>query len=458
MKKTSEIPADWIEAAFRQGLVAPLLDPDLPKVERRAYLRDLVSRSHEHPLRGLVRVSARSIRRWVRSCRQSGQTLSALRPQPRTDLGSSKLTSEILNLAVQLLCENPRRSSEYLIGELELAFPDYKNQIARSTLNRQLRRLGVPRGANPKLADEPYRRFQAPAPNSLWHSDVHYGPLATFEDNQVRPTRIVAWLDDFSRRCCHCQAYSTESLPSLEDCLKRAIQKCGIPDRVYTDNGSIYSSTQFALICADLQMVKIPSPPESPWMHGKIERWWGVSENQFWSEIALLPPMPVARLNSLLQAWVETEYHRKIHSQTSEAPLSRWEAHKPLIRWASEESLRRVFWLWALRKVSSTATVQLFKNFYYVDPKLLRTQVLCRYDPYDLSCIEVWERVRPYRKLQDATASPLMTRQTVPQPPSDAKDNYISPAAQRRLQRLEQQLQENQRQQLGLMRYPTEET
>ena len=259
-------------------------------------------------------------------------------------------------------------------------------------------------------------------------------------------------------RLADAQFFFDEKLPRMEHTLKMAILRRGLMNRVYTDNGSIYSSTQFALICADLQMVKIPSPPESPWMHGKIERWWGVSENQFWSEIALLPPMPVARLNSLLQAWVETEYHRKIHSQTSEAPLRRWEAHKPLVRWASEDSLRRVFWLWALRKVSSTATVQLFKNFYYVDPKLLRTQVLCRYDPYDLSCIEVWERARPYRKLQDATASPLMTRQIVPQAPSDAKDNYVSPAAHRRLQRLEQQLQENQRQQLGLMRYPTEET
>jgi len=62
-------------------------------------------------------------------------------------------------------------------------------------------------------------------------------------------------------------------------------------------------------------MIKIPSPPYSPWMHGKIERWWGVSEDQFWSELALLPPMPVAKLNSLLQAWVETEYHQRIHSQ-----------------------------------------------------------------------------------------------------------------------------------------------
>ena len=456
MKKRQDIPADWAEVSFRYSLIAPLLDPHLSKADRQAHRDALTRRAHEHPTRGLVRVSARTLRRWVQSWRQSGQALPALCPKARKDLGTCSLSAELLDHATQLLKENPRRSSEFLVDELEVKFPERKGLIARSTLNRHLRRLGVARGANPEQANQPYRRYQAPAPNSLWHSDVHYGPPAIFENNKVLPTRIVGWIDDFSRRCCHCQAYPSESLPSLEDCLKKAILKCGIPDRVYTDCGSIYSSTQFALICADLVMIKIPSPPYSPWMHGKIERWWGVSEDQVWSELSLLPPMPVARLNSLLQAWVETEYHRRIHSEIKETPLQRWEANKPTLRWPSEEKVRRIFWLWAVRTVASTATVQLFKNFYYVDPKLLRTKVICRYDPFDLALVEIWERGKPYRKICDATAAPLITRQCVPKPPADAGKTTYSAAAARRVQRLEDQLQEKQRQQLGLIIYPTE--
>jgi transposase InsO family protein len=454
LKKRQEIPSDWVEASFRHSLIAPLLDPNLSKAERRAYQAGLLQRAHEHPIRGLVRVSARSLRRWVQHWRQFGQGFRALCPKGRKDFGSCSLPPKVLDEAARLLKENPRRSSEFLVDELKLTFPDQK--IARSTLNRHLRRLGVPRGADPEQKTQPYRRFEAPAPNSLWHSDVHHGPPAIFENNQVLPTRIVGWTDDFSRRCCHCQAYSTESLPSLENCLLRALRKCGTPDRVYTDCGSIYSSIQFALICADLGMIKIPSPPYSPWMHGKIERWWGVAEDQFWSEIFLLPPMPIAKLNTLILAWVETEYHRRIHSQTKEAPLLRWECNKPALRWASEEKLRRIFWLWAERKVSSTATVQLFNNFYYVDPKLLRSKVICRYDPFNLAQIEVWERAKPYRKVCDATASPLLTRQCDPKPPADSGKVHYSAAALRRIQRLEDQLQDSQRQQLGLMQYPTE--
>jgi hypothetical protein len=303
-----------------------------------------------------------------------------------------------------------------------------------------------------------YKRFQAPAPNSLWHSDVHHGPPAIFDNEGVMPTRIIGWLDDFSRRCCHCQAYSTESLPSLEDCLKRAMQKCGIPDRIYADCGAIYSSVQLGLICGDFNIIKIPSPPYSPWMHGKIERWWGVSEDQFWSEIYRLDPMPIKKLNNLLRAWVETEYHLRVHSQTKEAPLARWEAHRPAqIRWPDEEKLRRLFWLWATRKVSSTATVQLFKNLYYVDPKWVRCNVICRYDPYDLTKVEIWATHKPYKKLGEATASPLMTRQCHPTPPTDSGNPKSSSAALRRMEELEAKLQVSQRQQLGLMHYPTEQ-
>lgn len=455
MKKRQEIPSDWVEVSFRYSLIGPLLDSRLSKADRQGYRDGLLKRAHEHPTRGLVRVSARTLRRWVQKWHQFGRALPGLSPKARKDLGYCSLSTELLDHAAMLLKDNPRRSSEFLVDELEVKFPELKGLIARSTLNRHLRRLGVPRGANPEQAIQPYRRFEAPAPNSLWHSDVHYGPPAIFENNQVLPTRIVGWIDDFSRRCCHCQAYSSESLPSLEDCLKKAILKCGIPDRVYTDCGSIYSSTQFALICADLVMIKIPSPPYSPWMHGKIERWWGVSEDQFWSELALLPPMPVARLNSLLQAWVETEYHRRVHSQIKETPLQRWETNKPSIRWASEEKLRRVFWLWTDRKVTSTATVQIFNNFYYVDPKLMRTKVICRYDPFDLALIEIWERAKPYRKVCEATASPLVTRQCTPKAPADSGKIHHSAAADRLIRRFEEQLQASQRQQLGLMSYPT---
>lgn len=451
-----DVPSDWAEVSFRYSILAPLVDPALSRAERRAYRKSIIERAHEHPTRGLIRVSARSLRRWVHEWKQ--RRLTGLRPKQRTDQGPRILSGQMLDSAAELLRENPRRNSSFLIDELELQYPAFKGKIKTSTLNRHLRRLGV----NRLVTDDgssgrgPYKRFEAAEANALWHSDVHHGPSAVFDGNRILPTRIIAWIDDFSRLCCHCEAYADECMPSLEDCWKKAIRKCGIPLRVYADNGAIYSGLQFNLICADLQIIRIPSPSYAPWMHGKIERWWGVSEDQFWSEMHLLDALPIAKLNQLLRAWVETEYHRRVHSQTQETPLARWERHRDKVRWATEGQLQRIFWLWTRRKVSSTATVQLFKNVYYVDPLFARRDVICRYDPYDLARIEIWDPRRPLRKLCEGTATPLLTRrrETAPPPPDIRKR---SAAAERRAARLEAKLQQHQRDTLGLMQYPIKE-
>ena len=44
---------------------------------------------------------------------------------------------------------------------------------------------------------------------------------------------------------------------------------------------------------------------------------------QFLVEIEARPPDTVAELNRLFSAWVETVYHRRVHSETGEAPMDR---------------------------------------------------------------------------------------------------------------------------------------
>jgi hypothetical protein len=43
-------------------------------------------------------------------------------------------------------------------------------------------------------------------------------------------------------------------------------------------------------------------------------------------------------LNRLFVAWVETEYHRRTHSETGQSPLARWEAG--WIGWAAPRRCR----------------------------------------------------------------------------------------------------------------------
>lgn len=52
-----------------------------------------------------------------------------------------------------------------------------------------------------------------------------------------RKVYLLAWLDDFSR-VVYGQFYCEEKGPRLEDCLKRATLRYGIPQQIYANNGS----------------------------------------------------------------------------------------------------------------------------------------------------------------------------------------------------------------------------
>ncbi len=96
----------------------------------------------------------------------------------------------------------------------------------------------------------------------------------------------------------------------------------------------------------------------------------------------------LVQLNALFTAWVETVYHRRVHSGTGQAPLERWSAgDQPTL--PSPAQLREAF-LWSeYRTVAKTATVSLHGNSYEVDAALVGRKIELVFDPFDLTSIEV---------------------------------------------------------------------
>ena len=457
------IPEELVEAAFRYHIVAPLLDSSLPPDEVKAYRRKILRHKQEHPTRGLIEIKPRTLRRWKQSYRNAppNDKVKALCPLPRSGGREPVIPQAVLELAQQLLETNPRRSTVFLLTEIGFKLPALAGVVKASTLNRQLRLRNINRRVlqdDGEPAQVSFKPFQASKPNALWQSDVHHGPPAIV-NGCVVPTRIIAWIDDHSRLCCHCQAYPDETSPMLEHCLSQAIQRFGLPTCAYTDRGRIYSGIQFTLICADLTIIPILSAPYSPWMHGKIERLWGVQEDQLWSELALVDPMPIERVNDYLRYWVD-RYHHTVHSQTGQAPLERWnegvKSQHILLRQPTETQIKRIFWIWARRVVSTTSLLKLHKNQYAVDPKLAGTTVLVRHNPFDLEVIQLWSDERRPQLLGEFTGmSPLVSRQA-PRPEEPPKDcGKRCEAAQRHLDQLERDYERRQQQKYGLIQFPT---
>ena len=95
-------------------------------------------------------------------------------------------------------------------------------------------------------------------------------------------------------------------------------------------------------------------------------------------------------MNRLFQAWLETAYHRAVHSETGEAPAARWEKATPQERAVPEPALLREAFLWSeRRKADKTALVRLHGNACQVDAWLAGRMAGLLFSPFDLDRIEV---------------------------------------------------------------------
>jgi putative transposase len=110
--------------------------------------------------------------------------------------------------------------------------------------------------------------------------------------------------------------------------------------------------------------------------------------DQFLVEVTARGVADLVEMNRLFSAWVETAYHRRVHSETQATPLQRFVAGGPFTI-PTPAQLHEAF-LWSeQRTVTKTATVSLHANTFEVDAALVGRRVECVFDPFDLTTIEI---------------------------------------------------------------------
>jgi putative transposase len=178
--------------------------------------------------------------------------------------------------------------------------------------------------------------------------------------------------------------------------------------------------------CAKLGIKLVHSTPRRPQGRGKIERFFRSVNSEFVVEIATADGAPghqladLAELNRLFTAWVEGVYHRRVHSETGQAPLARWMAGGPLAVPVPADLAEAFLWS-EYRTVSKTALVSLHGNRYQVDPTLVGRRVELVFDPFDLTSLKVRlggadaGRALPHQIARHA--HPKARPETPPEPP-----------------------------------------
>lgn len=98
----------------------------------------------------------------------------------------------------------------------------------------------------------------------------------------------------------------------------------------------------------------------------------------------------IDQLNELFWAWLDVAYLNRVHSAINQTPRERFDKDTEPLRRIDPVTLREIFLWEEQRMVDKTGCFSLHGNAYEVEASLTRQQVLLRYDPYDLSQIQVW--------------------------------------------------------------------
>jgi putative transposase len=256
-----------------------------------------------------------------------------------------------------------------------------------------------------------YRRATAKS-NDLWQAD-HTLLDIWLRDDRGQPTRpwLTVIMDDYSRAIAGFRvSFHAPSAIQTALVLRQVIWRkplpqwhiCGIPGTFYTDHGSDFTSHHLEQVSADLHMALVFSEVGMPRGRGKIERFFRNVNQLLLCALpgytpAGIPPdnalLQVSAFEAELQRFILDQYHQRPHSETDEAPQTRWESGGFLPR--LPESLEQLDLL--LLTVAKSRKVRPdgihFQGLRYLDLTLVAyvgESVVIRYDPRDMAEIRVF--------------------------------------------------------------------
>ena len=138
-------------------------------------------------------------------------------------------------------------------------------------------------------------RREADGPNAIWQADhTPLDILLVRSDGQVAKPWLTVVIDDYSRTVAgYFLSFEDPSALHTSLALRQAIWRkedsrwivCGIPDVLYTDNGSDLTSRHLEQVGADLKIRLIFSIPGKPRGRGRIERFFSTVNEMFLCEL-----------------------------------------------------------------------------------------------------------------------------------------------------------------------------
>jgi len=365
-------------------------------------------------------VAVRTVERWLCRYRQMG--LAGLARSVRGDADAHRLPADLLALIEGMGLKKPRSSAATIhrrISKIAKAqgwpIPSYSTVYAIvAALDPAMVTLAHEGAEAFRNRHELIHRHRADAPNAVWQADHTMLDLLILDESgkPVRPW-LTTVMDDHSRAVAGTMVFlGAPSILNTSLALRLAIWRkadpswpvCGIPDVLYVDHGSDFTSNHLDQVAASLRFRIVYSAIARPQGRGKIERLFGTLNSELLPELrghlvngkpATAPKLSLNELDKAITAYITQTYHARAHSATNETPLDSWRGKGFLPR--LPENLEELDLLLVMHAEPRTVRRDgiHFQGLRYNHPTMasyVGDDVTIRYDPRDLSEIRVFHR------------------------------------------------------------------
>lgn len=399
------------EALARYTLIAPLLDENLDPAKRSKLRKETAIKAD---------ISERTLYRYEAAYHEKG--FAGLRPVACERCLSKKLPQNYLKIveqAIQLKKEVPKRSVEQIIFILEQENWAPPGVLKRSTLERYLYRagFGVRQMQMYKDARESSsKRFCKPHRMMLLQADIKYGcKLPIGKNGAMVQTYLSSAIDDHSRYVIHSQFYDNQEEAIVEDTFRKVVLKAGKFDTAYFDNGSQYVAKQLKFSLARLGITVRHAPVRSGKSKGKQEKFHQVVD-AFLREAKAHKVKTLEEFNRHWSNYLEEYYHKKGHDGIREyyeslgvavpaegiTPLQEWNRDSRPLTFLDASVVAEAFLHHEQRLVDKGACISFQGRKYETKPTLIGFKVEIAYDPMSPETVTV-----SYPGMEPFTARPV---------------------------------------------------
>jgi putative transposase len=346
--------------------------PGNTRIARIKHVADQIFKDEDG---ALVQFTWRTIQTWYSRYRKDG--ITSMHPRARKDKGTlRKVTPEAVHEAIQQALPAFHEAPPNVAAVYKVCIENgylAPQDVAVTTFRRIVKQHKL---LAPEDEHSSKRRlaFAKPHANDLWQADTMVGPFMKISGQKPTQARLIAFVDDASRVCCHGEFVLAENTDALLRAFRTALYKRGVPDALYVDNGSVYSSKEITQVCARLGTLLCHAPVRDGAAKGKVERFFRTVRMQFLSRALDLSSLTA--LNAAFTAWSENTYNTNVHRTLQMKPIDRFGLDLGRIRFLPPGDVSdELFFVEETRKVAKDNTFSLH-TVRFEAPRDLRSRTI----------------------------------------------------------------------------------